>query len=88
MDGSNYTEKYDIVIIGAGPAGLMLSSSLTKWGYKIKHIDNRPGPTKTGRTDGIQPRSLDLLRNMGLKPAIMAHERARVYVVFHFGTQA
>ncbi|KUJ23114.1 uncharacterized protein LY89DRAFT_605831 [Mollisia scopiformis] len=73
--------NYDIVIIGAGPVGLLLSTCLARWGYKIKHIDNRPEPTKTGRADGIQPRSLDLLRNMGLKPAIMAHEPAKVYEV-------
>ncbi|OCK86412.1 hypothetical protein K432DRAFT_430960 [Lepidopterella palustris CBS 459.81] len=74
-------EKYDIVIIGAGPAGLMLSTCLARWGYKIKHIDNRSEPTPTGRADGIQPRSLDLLRNMGLKRQIMAHEPAKVYEV-------
>jgi 2-polyprenyl-6-methoxyphenol hydroxylase-like FAD-dependent oxidoreductase len=68
-------------VVGAGPVGLMLSTCLARWGYKIKHIDNRPEPTPTGRADGIQPRSLDLLRNMGLKSAIMAHEPARVYEV-------
>lgn len=61
--------------------GLMLSTCLARWGYKIKHIDNRPEPTATGRADGIQPRSLDLLRNMGLKSAIMEHKPARVYEV-------
>ncbi|RDW75107.1 hypothetical protein BP6252_06249 [Coleophoma cylindrospora] len=75
------SNKYDIVIVGAGPVGLLLSTCLARWGYKIKHIDNRPEPTKTGRADGIQPRSLDLLRNMGLKPAIMAHDPAKVYEV-------
>ncbi|GJD01973.1 FAD binding domain-containing protein [Colletotrichum higginsianum] len=69
------------VIVGAGPVGLMLSTILARWGYKIKHIDNRAEPTPTGRADGIQPRSLDLLRNMGLKSAIMAHKPARVYEV-------
>lgn len=59
----------------------MLSTCLARWGYKIKHIDNRAEPTPTGRADGIQPRSLDLLRNMGLKSAIMAHKPARVYEV-------
>ncbi|KAK1829257.1 putative monooxygenase [Podospora conica] len=72
---------YDIVIVGAGPVGLMLSTCLARWGYKIKHIDNRAEPTPTGRADGIQPRSLDLLRNMGLKSAIMAYKPARVYEV-------
>ena len=70
-----------LVIIGAGPVGLMLSTCLARWGYKIKHIDNRAEPTATGRADGIQPRSLDLLRNMGLKSAIMAHNPARVFEV-------
>lgn len=69
------------VIVGAGPVGLMLSTILARWGYKIKHIDNRAEPTPTGRADGIQPRSLDLLRNMGLKSAVMAHKPARVYEV-------
>ncbi|KAI0884837.1 FAD binding domain-containing protein [Annulohypoxylon maeteangense] len=72
---------YDIVIVGAGPVGLMLSTCLARWGYKIKHIDNRAEPTPTGRADGIQPRSLDLLRNMGLKSTIMAHKPARVFEV-------
>jgi 2-polyprenyl-6-methoxyphenol hydroxylase-like FAD-dependent oxidoreductase len=75
------SSRYDIVIIGAGPVGLLLSTCLARWGYKIRHIDNRPEPTKTGRADGIQPRSLDLLRNMGLKPDIMAFEPAKVYEV-------
>lgn len=74
-------ENYDIVIVGAGPVGLLLSTCLARWGYKIKHIDMRPEPTLTGRADGIQPRSLDLLRNMGLKRAIMDHEPAKVYEV-------
>lgn len=69
------------MVVGAGPVGLMLSTCLARWGYRIKHIDNRAEPTPTGRADGIQPRSLDLLRNMGLKSAIMAHNPARVFEV-------
>ncbi|KAI1753104.1 FAD binding domain-containing protein [Xylaria castorea] len=72
---------YDIVIVGAGPVGLMLSACLSRLGYRIKHIDNRAEPTPTGRADGIQPRSLDLLRSLGLKSAIMKHKPARVYEV-------
>lgn len=70
-----------MVVVGAGPVGLMLSTCLVRWGYKVKHIDNRAEPTITGRADGIQPRSLDLLRNMGLKSAIMAVQPAKVYEV-------
>ena len=65
---------YDIVIVGAGPTGLLLSASLARWGYRIKHIDIRTEATAAGRADGIQPRSLDLLCNMGLKAEIMARK--------------
>lgn len=78
---AHQVENYDIVIIGAGPVGLLLSVCLSRLGYKIKHIDNRPVPTATGRADGIQPRSLEILRNLNLKRQIMAHEPARVYEV-------
>ncbi|KAJ5123194.1 hypothetical protein N7448_009291 [Penicillium atrosanguineum] len=74
-------ETYDIVIVGAGPVGLLLSLCMSRWGYKVKHIDNRPVPTATGRADGIQPRSTEILRNLGLKRSIMAYEPAKVYDV-------
>lgn len=78
---SSATEIYDVVIIGAGPVGLLLAVCLARWGYKIKQVDNRERPTLTGRADGIQPRSLHLLRNMGLKRQIMAHGPAKSYEV-------
>ena len=81
-------EKYDIVIIGAGPVGLLLSVCLSRWGYKIKHIDNRPVPTATGRADGIQPRSLEILRNLGLKRKVMAYNPAKVYEVAFWDPEA
>ncbi|EHA23787.1 hypothetical protein ASPNIDRAFT_40154 [Aspergillus niger ATCC 1015] len=76
------TESYDIVIVGAGPVGLMLSACLLRLGpYKIKHIDQRPGPTEIGRADGIQARTLDVLQNLGLKRAIMSYNPGRIYEV-------
>ncbi|EMC91619.1 hypothetical protein BAUCODRAFT_38727 [Baudoinia panamericana UAMH 10762] len=81
-------ERYDIVIVGAGPVGLLLSTCLARWGYKIKHVDMRPVPTITGRADGIQPRSLDLLENMGLKHGIMAYDPAKVYEVAFWDPQS
>ena len=74
-------DTYDIVIVGAGPVGMLLSLCMSRWGYKVKHIDNRPVPTATGRADGIQPRSTEILRNLGLKRQIMAYNPAKVYDV-------
>ena len=77
----------DIVIVGAGPVGLLLAVCLARWGYKIKLVDNREVPTITGRADGIQPRSLHLLRNMNLKHAIMANAPAKSYEVAFWDPQ-
>lgn len=76
------SEEYDIVIVGAGPTGLMLAASIIRMGsYKIKILDSKPERTKIGRADGIQARSLDILRNMGLKRQFMAYDPGRIYEV-------
>ncbi|KOS37938.1 hypothetical protein ACN38_g11252 [Penicillium nordicum] len=79
-------EEYDVVIVGAGPVGLMLSLCLTRLGpYKIKHIDNRAEPTTIGRADGIQARTLDVLNTMGLKRPIWAYNPGLIYEVAFWG---
>ncbi|GAA5973223.1 hypothetical protein JCM11641_006331 [Rhodosporidiobolus odoratus] len=60
--------EYDVVIVGAGPAGCMASLCLNTFGFKVLHIDNRPTTTEAGRADGIQPRTLEVLRNIGAVP--------------------
>ncbi|OJZ90299.1 hypothetical protein ASPFODRAFT_125342 [Aspergillus luchuensis CBS 106.47] len=76
------TECYDVVVVGAGPVGLMLSTCLLRLGsYKIKQIDQRPFPTKSGRAAGIQARTLDVLQDLDLKCAIMSYNPGRIYEV-------
>ncbi|KAF1997256.1 hypothetical protein P154DRAFT_606517 [Amniculicola lignicola CBS 123094] len=75
-------DRFDIIIIGAGPTGLMLATSITRMGaFKIKIVDKRQEATKIGRADGIQARTLDLFENMGLKDKIMVYRPALIYEV-------
>jgi NADPH-dependent 2,4-dienoyl-CoA reductase/sulfur reductase-like enzyme len=42
-------EKYDVVIIGAGPAGLFSGAALARFGWNVLVVDNRSEPTIAGR---------------------------------------
>ncbi|OJJ05910.1 hypothetical protein ASPVEDRAFT_139045 [Aspergillus versicolor CBS 583.65] len=80
-------DNYDVVVIGAGPVGLMLSACLTRLGpYKIKHIDKAVEPTRAGRASGIQPRTLDVLSTMGLKRPIWAYYPGLIQEVAFWAT--
>ncbi|TFL03010.1 phenol 2-monooxygenase [Pterulicium gracile] len=43
----------------------MASLCLNTYGFNILHIDDRPAPSTAGRADGIQPRTIEVLRNIG-----------------------
>lgn len=40
--------------------------NLSRFGMKVEIIDNRPNRTLTGRADGLQPKSIETLRQMRL----------------------
>lgn len=44
--------KVDVLIIGAGPAGLMLSLWMAKLGVKTRVVDKRTGKIVSGQADG------------------------------------
>lgn len=68
----------DVAIIGAGPAGLMLTTNLVRFGIKVAILDERSGPTATGRADGLQPKTIETLRQLGLIEPLL-REGVRFY---------
>lgn len=54
--------KVDVLVIGAGPAGLMASNALASAGMNFRVVDKRPKRVAAGQADGIQPRTIEVLQ--------------------------
>jgi len=55
-----------VLIVGAGPTGLMMASQLARFGIPFRLIEKNEGPTTQSRALVIQPRSLEILEQMGI----------------------
>src|SRR5579863_139710 len=65
-------KRSDVLIIGAGPTGLVLALWLAKLGVTVRIIDKTAGPGTTSRALAVQARTLELYRQLDLADAVVA----------------
>lgn len=70
------------VILKTGPAGMMLSLVLTRYGISVLSIDRQPTRVISGHADGIQPRTLEVLRQLGLSDEIFRQGNQNYRIAF------
>ena len=61
----------EVLIIGAGPTGLVLALWLTKLGVKVRIIDKTAEAGTTSRALAVQARTLELYRQLDLAEAVV-----------------
>src|SRR5579871_1865068 len=65
--------RSDVLIIGAGPTGLVLALWLAKLGVNVRIIDKTAEPGTTSRALAVHARTLELYRQLGLADFVVAH---------------
>jgi 2-polyprenyl-6-methoxyphenol hydroxylase-like FAD-dependent oxidoreductase len=65
-------ERHDVLIVGAGPTGLVLALWLARQGVDVCIVDKTAEPGTTSRAMGVQARTLELYRQVGLADELVA----------------
>jgi 2-polyprenyl-6-methoxyphenol hydroxylase-like FAD-dependent oxidoreductase len=73
----------EVLIVGAGPTGLVLASELARRNVAFRLIDALPQPSVASRGKGLQPRSLEVLDDLGVVDRILAAGRFHMPMRFH-----
>jgi 2-polyprenyl-6-methoxyphenol hydroxylase-like FAD-dependent oxidoreductase len=55
-----------VLVIGAGPTGLILAAELIRHGTTCRIVDKANGPTPLSKATTVQARSLEMLEDMGI----------------------
>lgn len=56
----------DLLIIGAGPAGLMAAAWASQYNMSTRIIDKNQAPMAKGQADGLQARTLEIFDSFGV----------------------
>jgi 2-polyprenyl-6-methoxyphenol hydroxylase-like FAD-dependent oxidoreductase len=73
----------DILIVGAGPTGLMLANQLTRFNVDYLILDQKSGPTEQSRALVVQARSMEIYEQLGLSEHIIADGQASNGICFY-----
>ncbi len=65
-------EKVDVLIVGTGPAGMLLAAQLAAFpGITTRIVERRDGPLQVGQADGIACRTVEMFDAFGLSEKLV-----------------
>ncbi len=69
---SHQDSDVDVLIVGAGPTGLVLAAELLRHGVTACLIDSAAGPSELSRAVAVHARSLEMFDDMGMADRLIA----------------
>ena len=79
------TEDIDVLVVGAGPAGLTLASDLTRRDVRVRIVDAAADGFPGSRAKGVQPRTLEVFHDLGILDDIVSHSTRYPRLGIHLG---
>ncbi|WP_326671775.1 FAD-dependent monooxygenase [Streptomyces sp. NBC_01257] len=70
------TSPTTVLIVGSGPTGLTLAIELARRAVDVRIIDKTPGFPRSSRAKGPNPRSLEVLEDLGVVGEVLAASSA------------
>ncbi|GAB2984106.1 FAD-dependent oxidoreductase [Amycolatopsis acidiphila] len=80
--GTALDRSCEVLVVGAGPTGLTAACELARRGIEVAVVDAAEGPFPGSRGKGLQPRSLEVLDNLGIAGRLIATGRFRMPLRF------
>jgi len=80
-------EQFGVLIVGAGPTGLTLAAQLHALGAGVRIVDRQLDRVHESRALAVQPRTLEVLRTLGISQKLVARGNDAVQLRLHFGEQ-
>ena len=78
-------DRLDVMIVGAGPTGLTLAAQLQAFGATFRIVDRQPDRVQESRALAVQPRTMEVLRGLGVAQELVARGNDAVQVHVHAG---
>src|SRR5215469_10812318 len=66
------TTDTDVLVVGAGPTGLMAGLVLTRRSVPVVVVDQKAGPTRESRALAVQARTMEIYDQLGLADQVLS----------------
>jgi 2-polyprenyl-6-methoxyphenol hydroxylase-like FAD-dependent oxidoreductase len=84
-EGSEFGTPPGVLVIGAGPTGLALAAQLDMLGATVRVVDRQLDPVHESRALVVLPRTLEVLRSLGVSKKLVERGNDAVQLQMHFG---